>query len=63
MPGFDGIHCENNINDCASEPCLNGGVCQDLVNKYRCDCAETGEYCSSKAFKKMLCFPLRLTQF
>ena len=49
MPGFDGIHCENNINDCASEPCLNGGVCQDLVNEYKCDCAETGEYHRSKA--------------
>lgn len=27
------------INECASMPCLNGGVCTDLVNGYICTCA------------------------
>lgn len=38
VPGYTGIHCEININDCASDPCANGGVCMDLVNGYKCEC-------------------------
>lgn len=26
------------INECASAPCLNGGVCLDGINQYTCDC-------------------------
>ena len=36
--GFDGEFCENNINDCESNPCLNGGVCVDAVDGYICKC-------------------------
>ena len=25
-------------NECASNPCQNGGTCNDEVNKYSCDC-------------------------
>lgn len=35
---FTGLHCETNINECASNPCANGGICTDMVNGYKCDC-------------------------
>ena len=25
-------------NDCTSDPCQNGGVCEDLLNDYNCIC-------------------------
>ena len=25
-------------NECASNPCKNGGTCSDQVNKYSCNC-------------------------
>ena len=37
-PGYDGILCGNNINECASSPCQNGGFCVDYVNYYSCLC-------------------------
>ncbi|XP_072023425.1 CUB and sushi domain-containing protein 1-like isoform X3 [Amphiura filiformis] len=27
------------INDCAPDPCLNGGTCEDGVNEYQCRCS------------------------
>ncbi|KAJ8412981.1 hypothetical protein AAFF_G00105630 [Aldrovandia affinis] len=36
--GFDGVHCQNNVNDCAGQPCKNGGVCRDLDGDYSCRC-------------------------
>lgn len=38
IQGFTGAHCETDINECASNPCANGGVCIDLVNGFRCEC-------------------------
>ena len=28
------------IDECASQPCQNGGTCTDLVNGYQCKCAD-----------------------
>ncbi len=39
QPGFDGFACDHNIDDCAAQPCLNGGACTDGVNSYTCTCA------------------------
>ncbi|XP_032297400.1 neurogenic locus notch homolog protein 2-like [Coturnix japonica] len=36
--GFNGIHCQHNVNECESEPCKNGGICTDLVANYSCEC-------------------------
>ncbi|XP_037633477.1 EGF-like repeat and discoidin I-like domain-containing protein 3 isoform X2 [Sebastes umbrosus] len=41
-PGFSGVHCQHNINECEREPCKNGGICTDLVANYSCECP--GEY-------------------
>ena len=36
-PGFEGLNCEINIDDCVSQPCLNG-VCVDATNDFECLC-------------------------
>ena len=43
-----GENCSININECAAQPCLNGGECNDFVNGYTCDCpsAYTGDTCN-----------------
>ena len=38
MNGFTGTNCQSNIDDCASNPCYNGGVCKDSLNSFTCDC-------------------------
>lgn len=37
-PGYAGDHCEKDINECASNPCMNGGHCQDEINGFQCLC-------------------------
>ncbi|KAG8193356.1 hypothetical protein JTE90_022984 [Oedothorax gibbosus] len=46
-PGYTGRYCHENINDCASYPCRNGGTCVDGVNSYHCLCREgwEGKHC------------------
>uniref|UniRef100_A0A1A7XHL9 Milk fat globule-EGF factor 8 protein n=1 Tax=Iconisemion striatum TaxID=60296 RepID=A0A1A7XHL9_9TELE len=38
QPGFEGVHCQINVNDCANQPCKNGGTCRDLDGDYTCHC-------------------------
>ncbi|KIH43878.1 EGF-like domain protein, partial [Ancylostoma duodenale] len=36
--GWTGENCEVNIDDCASQPCQNGGTCTDEVAGFSCSC-------------------------
>jgi len=44
---FKGSHCENNIDECLSRPCINGGLCLDDIKSYKCQCYSgyTGKNC------------------
>ncbi|KAI0239341.1 Mucin-like protein [Lamellibrachia satsuma] len=47
--GYTGTHCETDVNECASTPCMNGATCTDAVNSYTCGCADgyTGTHCET----------------
>ena len=36
---FSGELCDVNIDECASQPCVNGATCQDGINSYTCQCS------------------------
>lgn len=35
-----GDECGVDVDECASQPCLNEGRCQDLPNGFRCHCPD-----------------------
>ena len=37
------------IDECESEPCKNGASCHNMINSYRCSCADgfTGHICDN----------------
>ncbi|XP_045146134.1 protein crumbs homolog 2 [Echinops telfairi] len=46
-PGFEGDDCGVDVDECASQPCVSGGRCQDLPNGFKCHCPDgyTGLTC------------------
>lgn len=49
-PGWTGPNCDQNIDDCAEEPCLMGAKCIDLLNDFVCECPVgfSGKRCHEK---------------
>ncbi|XP_030045558.1 lactadherin isoform X2 [Microcaecilia unicolor] len=37
-PGYEGVHCQNSMNECSTNPCKNSGTCQNLSGDYTCKC-------------------------
>ncbi|CAK6977587.1 protein crumbs homolog 1 [Scomber scombrus] len=48
-PGFIGHRCEQEVDECKSNPCLNGGYCRNLINKFICVCdmSFAGDICQT----------------
>ncbi|KGL84172.1 Protein crumbs 1, partial [Tinamus guttatus] len=40
-PGFAGVHCDEDINECYMNPCQNGGICENFPGNYTCHCPST----------------------
>ncbi|XP_075871090.1 delta and Notch-like epidermal growth factor-related receptor [Nelusetta ayraudi] len=47
VPGYHGLYCEEEYNECLSAPCQNYATCRDLVNAYECVCTAQfrGRHC------------------
>ena len=57
-----------NINECGSNPCKNGGICGDKVNGYICVCADgyRGDICEGKLITyvlKTVCYKFHVLNF
>ena len=37
--GYEGSNCEQEVDECTSAPCMNGGGCVDYLNGFVCKCA------------------------
>ncbi|GFO38964.1 fibropellin-1 [Plakobranchus ocellatus] len=51
-PGYTGPTCSDNVDECISEPCQNGGTCVDQVASYFCACLPgfRGENCEITSY-------------
>ncbi|MET0386576.1 MAG: Kazal-type serine protease inhibitor domain-containing protein [Polyangiales bacterium] len=38
--GYEGLRCELDVDECSTDPCLNGGTCENTPGSFTCDCAE-----------------------
>jgi hypothetical protein len=38
QPGWTGRNCDADIDECASDPCLNNATCTNELNAFRCAC-------------------------
>ncbi|XP_058854966.1 lactadherin-like isoform X1 [Acipenser ruthenus] len=53
--GYNGVHCQNNVNECATQPCKNGGTCRDLDGDYTCKCPSPflGMHCQMRCISML----------
>ncbi|XP_053380724.1 protein crumbs-like isoform X2 [Mercenaria mercenaria] len=45
LTGYDGVNCENDINECLVQPsiCLNGGDCENEDGTFQCKCGRDSD--------------------
>lgn len=57
---FTGYNCQVNIDECASNPCLNQGTCFDDISGYTCHCVlpYTGGYCRAAGARELRVCPV-----
>lgn len=46
------------INECIPNPCINSGLCEDLVNDFNCKCDDgfEGKLCEIGKKNRIFCF-------
>ncbi|ELK18255.1 Aggrecan core protein [Pteropus alecto] len=46
-PGYPGEHCDIDLDECLSSPCLNGATCVDAIDSFTCLCLPSyrGDLC------------------
>lgn len=52
------FRCETEIDECESNPCLNGGTCLDRLNHFQCECVRgfRGTLCERNVSKDIVTF-------
>lgn len=38
--GYTGSYCEDQLDECSSNPCQHGATCRDFIGGYRCEVSE-----------------------
>ena len=55
-PGWEGVRCEREVDECDDSPCKNGATCTDMVASFACSCTQgwVGPTCEQQAILGLL---------